>query len=253
MSAYGGGAVPRRRGGRRQERRRGMPSPEPLDSSLAPSSLCTIPRVFLFPCPFLISWCFSADHPQGLLPDQERGAQGPGLSSFFHGSTDLIAFLFPIADGVWFALDWNLGFLGDRGCIATAGGFGDGDGQGLRGPHLQPPPEALPGPQVHRRGDVRGARRHRGPHRRPDLDRRPPRWHHQFRPWVIISFCFYPHYTTFFLFFNEHWVCQSHCSFPFVCVSIGLTVGKIPTVGVVYNPIMNEVKVTCEAFTSQLD
>uniref|UniRef100_A0A0E0KFY0 Inositol-1-monophosphatase n=1 Tax=Oryza punctata TaxID=4537 RepID=A0A0E0KFY0_ORYPU len=28
--------------------------------------------------------------------------------------------------------------------------------------------------------------------------------------------------------------------FPFVCVSIGLTVGKIPTVGVVYNPIMNE-------------
>ncbi|KAL6893484.1 hypothetical protein ACP4OV_007582 [Aristida adscensionis] len=31
-----------------------------------------------------------------------------------------------------------------------------------------------------------------------------------------------------------------HCSFPFVCVSIGLTIGKIPTVGVVYNPIMNE-------------
>ncbi|XP_044981248.1 inositol-phosphate phosphatase isoform X3 [Hordeum vulgare subsp. vulgare] len=29
--------------------------------------------------------------------------------------------------------------------------------------------------------------------------------------------------------------------FPFVCVSIGLTIGKIPTVGVVYNPIMNEV------------
>uniref|UniRef100_A0A7N0VIZ8 Inositol-1-monophosphatase n=1 Tax=Kalanchoe fedtschenkoi TaxID=63787 RepID=A0A7N0VIZ8_KALFE len=28
--------------------------------------------------------------------------------------------------------------------------------------------------------------------------------------------------------------------FPFVCVSIGLTVGKIPTVGVVYNPIMEE-------------
>nr|GMD11339.1 inositol monophosphatase 3 [Ipomoea batatas] len=28
--------------------------------------------------------------------------------------------------------------------------------------------------------------------------------------------------------------------FPFVCVSIGLTIGKIPTVGVVYNPIMNE-------------
>ncbi|KAG8062681.1 hypothetical protein GUJ93_ZPchr0003g16518 [Zizania palustris] len=28
--------------------------------------------------------------------------------------------------------------------------------------------------------------------------------------------------------------------FPFVCVSIGLTVRKIPTVGVVYNPIMNE-------------
>ncbi|KAG8365352.1 hypothetical protein BUALT_Bualt18G0095800 [Buddleja alternifolia] len=28
--------------------------------------------------------------------------------------------------------------------------------------------------------------------------------------------------------------------FPFVCVSIGLTVGRIPTVGVVYNPIMDE-------------
>lgn len=28
--------------------------------------------------------------------------------------------------------------------------------------------------------------------------------------------------------------------FPFVCVSIGLTIQKIPTVGVVYNPIMNE-------------
>ncbi|OIW00085.1 hypothetical protein TanjilG_26422 [Lupinus angustifolius] len=28
--------------------------------------------------------------------------------------------------------------------------------------------------------------------------------------------------------------------FPFVCVSIGLTIGKVPTVGVVYNPIINE-------------
>lgn len=28
--------------------------------------------------------------------------------------------------------------------------------------------------------------------------------------------------------------------FPFVCVSIGLTIGKVPTVGVVYNPIMGE-------------
>ncbi|XP_057420177.1 inositol-phosphate phosphatase-like [Lotus japonicus] len=28
--------------------------------------------------------------------------------------------------------------------------------------------------------------------------------------------------------------------YPFVCVSIGLTIGKIPTIGVVYNPIMNE-------------
>ncbi|PKI74015.1 hypothetical protein CRG98_005632 [Punica granatum] len=28
--------------------------------------------------------------------------------------------------------------------------------------------------------------------------------------------------------------------FPFVCISIGLTIGKVPTVGVVYNPIMNE-------------
>ncbi|CAI9783972.1 unnamed protein product [Fraxinus pennsylvanica] len=28
--------------------------------------------------------------------------------------------------------------------------------------------------------------------------------------------------------------------FPFVCVSIGLTIGQIPTVGVVYNPVMDE-------------
>ncbi|CAN6479112.1 unnamed protein product [Victoria cruziana] len=28
--------------------------------------------------------------------------------------------------------------------------------------------------------------------------------------------------------------------FPFLCVSIGLTIGKVPTVGVVYNPIMDE-------------
>ncbi|EHA8587593.1 inositol monophosphatase 3 [Cocos nucifera] len=28
--------------------------------------------------------------------------------------------------------------------------------------------------------------------------------------------------------------------FPFVCISIGLAIGKVPTVGVVYNPIMNE-------------
>lgn len=28
--------------------------------------------------------------------------------------------------------------------------------------------------------------------------------------------------------------------FPFVCVSIGLTIGKVPVVGVVYNPIMEE-------------
>lgn len=28
--------------------------------------------------------------------------------------------------------------------------------------------------------------------------------------------------------------------YPFVCVSIGLTIGQIPTVGVVYNPIMDE-------------
>ncbi|KAG6553860.1 hypothetical protein Mapa_004777 [Marchantia paleacea] len=29
-------------------------------------------------------------------------------------------------------------------------------------------------------------------------------------------------------------------SFPFVCVSIGLTIGKVPVVGVVYNPILDE-------------
>ncbi|XWS12931.1 hypothetical protein CRYUN_Cryun37aG0132400 [Craigia yunnanensis] len=29
--------------------------------------------------------------------------------------------------------------------------------------------------------------------------------------------------------------------FPLVCVSIGLTIGKVPIVGVVYNPIMNEI------------
>lgn len=35
----------------------------------------------------------------------------------------------------------------------------------------------------------------------------------------------------------------SLCRFPFVCVSIGLTIGKIPTIGVVYNPIMDEVRI----------
>ncbi|KAK9227756.1 hypothetical protein WN943_012812 [Citrus x changshan-huyou] len=33
--------------------------------------------------------------------------------------------------------------------------------------------------------------------------------------------------------------------FPFVCISIGLTIGKIPIVGVVYNPIMDEVRILC--------
>ena len=36
--------------------------------------------------------------------------------------------------------------------------------------------------------------------------------------------------------------------FPFVCVSIGLTIGKEPVVGVVYNPIINEV--LCDILTS---
>jgi inositol-phosphate phosphatase/L-galactose 1-phosphate phosphatase len=43
------------------------------------------------------------------------------------------------------------------------------------------------------------------------------------------------------LFSSQDCVDLLHCSFPFVCVSIGLTIGKIPTVGVVFNPIMNEV------------
>ena len=30
--------------------------------------------------------------------------------------------------------------------------------------------------------------------------------------------------------------------FPFVCVSIGIVIEMIPTIGVVYNPILNEVK-----------
>ena len=33
------------------------------------------------------------------------------------------------------------------------------------------------------------------------------------------------------------------CRFPFVCVSIGLTIGKVPAVGVVYNPILDEVRI----------
>ncbi|KAH7859315.1 hypothetical protein Vadar_034507 [Vaccinium darrowii] len=35
--------------------------------------------------------------------------------------------------------------------------------------------------------------------------------------------------------------------FPFICVSIGLTIGKIPIVGVVYNPIMDEECIACFA------
>ncbi|XP_010477711.1 PREDICTED: inositol-phosphate phosphatase-like [Camelina sativa] len=34
--------------------------------------------------------------------------------------------------------------------------------------------------------------------------------------------------------------------FPFVCVSIGLTIGKVPVVGVVFNPIMDEVDLVTE-------
>ncbi|KAH9749836.1 Inositol-phosphate phosphatase [Citrus sinensis] len=37
--------------------------------------------------------------------------------------------------------------------------------------------------------------------------------------------------------------------FPFVCISIGLTIGKIPIVGVVYNPIMDEVRILCSLAT----
>jgi hypothetical protein len=32
-----------------------------------------------------------------------------------------------------------------------------------------------------------------------------------------------------------------HNRFPFVCVSIGLVINKVPAVGVVYNPILDEV------------
>ncbi|KAH8485952.1 hypothetical protein H0E87_027405, partial [Populus deltoides] len=37
--------------------------------------------------------------------------------------------------------------------------------------------------------------------------------------------------------------------FPFVCISIGLTIGKVPTVGVVYNPIMDEAGTKCDKST----
>ncbi|RWW53873.1 hypothetical protein BHE74_00039588 [Ensete ventricosum] len=37
--------------------------------------------------------------------------------------------------------------------------------------------------------------------------------------------------------------------FPFVCVSIGLAIGKVPTVGVVYNPIVGEVSVYWSSWT----
>jgi hypothetical protein len=52
-------------------------------------------------------------------------------------------------------------------------------------------------------------------------------------PWFLPSPFSCHHSSCFF----------SHYRFPFVCVSIGLTIGKIPTVGVVYNPIMNEVNI----------
>ncbi|KAH9749838.1 Inositol-phosphate phosphatase [Citrus sinensis] len=46
--------------------------------------------------------------------------------------------------------------------------------------------------------------------------------------------------------------------FPFVCISIGLTIGKIPIVGVVYNPIMDEAgtkrdKPTLDASTNRIN
>ncbi|XP_057537698.1 inositol monophosphatase isoform X2 [Amaranthus tricolor] len=46
--------------------------------------------------------------------------------------------------------------------------------------------------------------------------------------------------------------------FPFVCVSIGLTIGKVPTVGVVYNPILDETgtkrdKATVDTTTNRIN
>lgn len=48
------------------------------------------------------------------------------------------------------------------------------------------------------------------------------------------------HLLTFYLIFR----------FPFVCISIGLTIDKVPTVGVVYNPIIEEVmqQISCTSY-----
>lgn len=45
-----------------------------------------------------------------------------------------------------------------------------------------------------------------------------------------------------FLFYKISITFQNFVRFPFVCVSIGLTIGKVPTVGVVFNPIIDEVR-----------
>jgi hypothetical protein len=76
FARHGGGAVPGRGTGRRQERRRGNP-PAPLTPYSRLSSQLWIPDLLSSHSSTDLRLC--ADHPQGLLPHQECGAQGPGL------------------------------------------------------------------------------------------------------------------------------------------------------------------------------
>jgi hypothetical protein len=73
-----------------------------------------------------------------------------------------------------------------------------------------------------------------------------PRWNYQLCAWVIINSDILVDGDWWNILIFTYWLAiillSIFCRFPFVCVSIGLTIGKVPTVGVVYNPIMNEVR-----------
>ena len=187
---------------------------------------------------FLISW---PDHPQGILPDQECGAQGPGI--IYSCSYDLVPHVVDVdvdaPIGLGFGLTvlriarrcrwiwWRRRTRPARTSSSTTSGstFRTTSSSGRRRPRRSAPPPTsqtnLPGSSI--------------PSMAPPIS--------SMGKVAILYLCVVG-------FFTAHSFSSSHikfvcifwtCSFPFVCVSIGLTIGKIPTVGVVYNPIMNEV------------
>jgi len=80
-----------------------------------------------------------------------------------------------------------------------------------------------------------------------DMDSWSSWWNNQLCPWVnaiFFNIVWWRQFPLVFYTCNVTSICRNMfgCRFPFVCISIGLTIGKVPTVGVVYNPIMDEVR-----------